>query len=201
MVQKDVWNHFKRHSLDTIIYLKDPQDNAKALLVVLDHPNFRADAIKFQSLANNEFRDRFDMFDASNDEAAQDFLDKVLIKAVLPSEKEGKTSVDMDVVPKDSPRGPAPNAKSLLKPAEAVVVQSLMAIMIVEEAVVGRPRLLLQANQNPRMSRDAPFIGVPNVSAGLPPIVQLLMSPRLQVHHTSKVVVVVVVVVAQQLMP
>ena len=140
------------------------------------------------------------MFDASNDEAAQDFLDKVLIKAVLPSEKEGKTSVAMDVVPKDSPRGPAPNAKSLLKPAEAVVVQSLMA-MIVEEAVVGRPRLLLQANQNPRMSRDAPFIGVPNVSAGLPPIVQLLMSPRLQVHHTSKVVVVVVVVVAQQLMP
>ena len=72
--QKDVWNHFKKHGLDTITYLKDQQDNAKVLPVVLDHPKFRADATKFQSLAD-EFRHKFDVFDASNDEAAKDFLD------------------------------------------------------------------------------------------------------------------------------
>ena len=63
-------------------------------------------------------------------------------KVVLPSEK-GNTSVAMGAVPKDSPREPAPNARSILKLAEVlVVVQSLMAM--IEEAVVGRPRRLTQ---------------------------------------------------------
>ena len=46
----------------------------KVLSVVLDHPKFRADAMKVQTLADL-FRSKFgDVFDALTDEAAKDFL-------------------------------------------------------------------------------------------------------------------------------
>ena len=51
--QEEVWNHFTMHGLDIITYLQDPQDNTKVLSVVLDHPKFRADESKFQSLADD----------------------------------------------------------------------------------------------------------------------------------------------------
>ena len=71
--QDDVWKHLQVNGLDTIAYVKDPQDQSKVLAVVHDHPKFRADESRFQSLAN-EFRDKFDSFDSANDEAAREFL-------------------------------------------------------------------------------------------------------------------------------
>ena len=71
--QNNVWDHLKKHGMDTIAYLQDPQDPTQVLSVVVDHAKFRADATKFQQLANL-FRDKFDEFDAANDAAACDFI-------------------------------------------------------------------------------------------------------------------------------
>ena len=71
--QAHVWKHLWAHGLDTISYLQDPSDTSRLLNVVEHHPKYTSDLKKTAVLAD-KFRNEFDDFDKSNDEAAKSFL-------------------------------------------------------------------------------------------------------------------------------
>ena len=71
--QKQVWSHLKKHGLDTIGYLQDPNDSTQCLSVVTHHARFTSDLNKAQSLSDI-FKKEFDTWDKKHDFEAKTFL-------------------------------------------------------------------------------------------------------------------------------
>ena len=71
--QKQVWTHLKKHGLDTIGYLQDPNDSTCCLSVVTHHARFTGDLNKAETLSN-KFKVEFDTWDKKHDFEAKSFL-------------------------------------------------------------------------------------------------------------------------------
>ena len=71
--QKQVWTHLKKHGLDTIGYLQDPNDSTSCLSVVTHHARYTGDLNKAQSLSDL-FKVKFDTWDKKHDFEAKNFL-------------------------------------------------------------------------------------------------------------------------------
>ena len=71
--QKQVWTHMRKHGLDTIGYLQDPNDSTSCLSVVTHHARYTSDLNKAQTLSNL-FKKEYDTWDKKHDFEAKNFL-------------------------------------------------------------------------------------------------------------------------------
>ena len=71
--QKQVWTHLKKHGLDTIGYLQDPNNSSSCLSVVTHHARYTSDLNKAQTLSNL-FKAEYDTWDKKHDFEAKNFL-------------------------------------------------------------------------------------------------------------------------------
>ena len=71
--QKQVWNHLRKHGLDTVTYLQDPNDNSTCLSVVTHHARFTSDLTKAEQLSTI-FKSNFDSWDKKHDYEAKSFF-------------------------------------------------------------------------------------------------------------------------------
>ena len=71
--QKQVWTHLRKHGLDTVGYLQDPNTPTECLSVVTHHARFTSDLSKAQTLSIL-FKTEYDTWDRKHDFEAKNFL-------------------------------------------------------------------------------------------------------------------------------
>ena len=71
--QKQIWNHLRKHGLDTVAYLQDPNDKSACLSVVTHHARFTSDLTKAEQLSSL-FKANYDLWDKKHDYEAKSFF-------------------------------------------------------------------------------------------------------------------------------